>query len=451
MSHDLREEARNDLRRVLAEMESLAPLAPELEERPVELTTPRRSRPQPVLAALGAAAAVFALALPVVLLSTAPDAGETAETAPSATVPASSEPATSPSTAMSSNGWSIRETPTAAMVAAVDDRFVAAATKDLVDSEVLTSENGIDWQTAGSLGEGAVAMDIAWKDGIVVAAGLVIAGTTDADGQLVDRTHTPTIWTSTDHGVTWAKTEIPVADVTATPEGFAAVGVEMDNTDPDYNKTTGILWTSPDGINWTEVARSNDPEGVSSNFRNVVFNDQLVILGYQGEDGVSEGSRLEESEPHANVTWFSDGTHLSEPEPSSLVGYHDADSTAVTPHGIIATTHWSTPTAKTEAAAWISQDGTTWTRLDIEPGSYEYTDVAFNGDTVFITGYEILDGETDDVDTALWSSSDAVTWTREELPELPTWTRLQHVAATATGLVIAGDNTTGIIAGTSTS
>ena len=230
-----------------------------------------------------------------------------------------------------------------AVVAAVDGEFVAFATKDLVDSEVLVSENGIDWQRSGSLGEGAVAADIAWRGGIVVVAGGVISETTDADGQLIDRIHTPAVWGSADHGRTWAKTEIGVADVTTTPDGFAAVGVEMDNSDPDYNKTTGILWTSPDGLNWTEVGRSSDPEGVSSNFRNVVFDDQIVILGYQGADGVSEGSGLEDSEPQANVTWFSDGTGVSEPAPSSIVGFHDADSTVVTPLGIIATTHWSTP------------------------------------------------------------------------------------------------------------
>lgn len=70
MSHDLREQSSNDLRRVLAEMESLAPPAPELEEKAVELSTHRRLHPKPALVALGAAFAVFLLAAPLVWLGT---------------------------------------------------------------------------------------------------------------------------------------------------------------------------------------------------------------------------------------------------------------------------------------------------------------------------------------------------------------------------------------------
>lgn len=70
MSHDLREQSGNDLRRVLAEMESLAPPAPELEDRAVELATRRRFRPKPAWFALGAAVAVFLLAAPLVWLGT---------------------------------------------------------------------------------------------------------------------------------------------------------------------------------------------------------------------------------------------------------------------------------------------------------------------------------------------------------------------------------------------
>jgi hypothetical protein len=339
------------------------------------------------------------------------------------------------------------EIPMGAVLTAVDQGFVAVATENLVNNEVRTSEDGIDWQRSGSLGEGAWAMDIEWKDGTLVVAGAVVTDVTNAEGEMEGRIHTPTIWTSTDRGGTWTSIELDVADITPTPDGFAAVGIERDDSDPDYNKTHGVLWTSPDGVTWTEIARSNDPEGVSSSFRNVVWGDQLLILGHRGPDSISEGSGLEDPAPHDNVTWFSDGTNLSDPSPSTLVGNLDADSTTVTPHGIIATTHWSTPTVKTEAAAWISQDGTNWTVLDIEPGSYEYTDIDYIGDEVFITGYEILDAEADGVDTGVWSSLDGATWTRMELPELPEWTRLHQVVASDTAFVIAGDHTTGVIAG----
>ncbi|HLF42834.1 MAG TPA: hypothetical protein VJA46_04805, partial [Acidimicrobiia bacterium] len=259
---------------------------------------------------------------------------------------------------------------------------------------------------------------------------------------------TPAVWTSLDGGATWARVEVGmVADIAPTPDGFAAVGIERDDSDPDYNKTRGVLWTSPDGLSWTRVATSDDPEGVSSNFRNVVWDGQLVILGHRGADYVSEGSGLEDPSTHDNVTWFSDRTSLSDPSPSTLGGYLDESSTAATPHGIIALTHWSTPIVKTEAAAWISQDGINWTKLEIETGNYEYTDIGQTGDEVFLTGYEILDAEANGVDTAVWSSLDGTNWTRIELPELPDWTRLQQVVVSESAIVLAGDqSTTGIIA-----
>ena len=222
-----------------------------------------------------------------------------------------------------------------------------------------------------------------------------------------------------------------------------AVGIEKrDDSDPDYNKTKGVLWISADGLSWTQVATTDDPEGISSSFQNVVWNGQIVILGHRGPDYVPEGSG--DPEPHDNVTWFSDGTDLSEPVPSDLQGNLDADQTAVTPHGIIAMTHWMTPTVKTVGAAWISDDGTTWTELDIEPGNYEYTDIGQIGDEVLITGYDLSERD----DTGVWSTLDGTNWTRLELPDLPDLTRLTQVEVTESALVIAGDqSTTGVIVG----
>ena len=448
MSNDLREMSRNDLRRVLGEMESLAPLAPELDTAVVGHSIPGQTRPHPFLVALGAAVAVFALALPIILLTATPTTEQTGESVPSSAMTATSSPDTTPTTAPSPGGWWIDDIPMGAVLTSVDQGFVSVANENLTNSEVRTSEDGMVWETSGSLGEGAVPMDVEWNGGILVVVGAIVTDATDAEGEIEGRTHTPAIWTSADRGAKWTRVELGASDVTATPDGFAAVGIERDDSDPDYIKTQGVLWTSPDGATWTETARSDDPEGVSSNFRNVVWDQQLLILGRRGPHSVTEGSGLEDSDPHDNVTWFSDGASLSDPSPSSLTGHLDPDSTAVTPHGIIATTHWSTPTVKTEAAAWISQDGTNWTMLDIEPGSYEYTDIVSIGDEVLITGYEIVDTGGDGIDTGVWSSMDGATWTRIALPGLPEFTKLQQVVASESAIVIAGDqSSTGVIAG----
>lgn len=438
MKTELSERARADLRRTLGEMESLASLPPELERRPVELRP--QATPRPLLVAFGAAAAVFTLVLPIALLSNTADVDDASQSVPTPTQAGTTAPEPEPTTAALVDGWSITDIPSLeSVIGTTDEGFIALSTNfgELINV-VRTSEDGLEWQSSGSLGEGAWAFDIERQEGILVAAGAVISE--DEEG---GRAHSPAIWTSTDRGATWTRTDLGVTDMTTTPDGFVAVGIERDDSNPNYIKTQGVLWTSADGLTWTQVAMTDDPEGVSSSFRNVVWDDQVIILGSRGPDGVTEGSGLEDPEPPDNVTWFSDGTDLSEPIPSNLVGYLDANQTAVTPHGIIAMTHWMTPTVKTVAAAWISEDGTKWMELNIEPGNYEYTDVGQIGDEVFVTGYDLSDRD----DTGVWSTLDGTNWTRLELPDLPDFTRLTQIEVSESALVIAGDqSTTGIIA-----
>jgi hypothetical protein len=332
-------------------------------------------------------------------------------------------------------GWILVEVPyVQPVLETTDGGFVAFSSH-----EVRTSSDGLTWQRVGSLGEGVWIFDSAHRDDTLVAAG---SGFADEETGVAPP---DAVWTSTDGGLTWTSTELDggVSDIAVTPDGYAAVGVERDNSDPMYNKTHGILWTSPDGLTWRRAAATNDQEGVSSNFRNVVWDGHLIILGHRGPDYPSEGNLSDDPEPHDNVTWFSDGTTLSDPMPSTLGGGLDASSTAVTPYGIIATTHWSTPTVKTEAAAWISHDGIAWTRLDIEPGNYEYTDITQHDDRVFLIGYEI---ETED--KGVWTTSDGTGWNRIALPDTPLRGVSLEVAVSDSALVIAGDHQAGgIIAG----
>lgn len=94
MKSGLGEQSKNDLRRVLGEMESLAPQAPELDTLSARLQPDGGSRPNPLLVALGAAALVFALALPVVLQSPTPDDVGAAEEQPPPATPTTSPPTT---------------------------------------------------------------------------------------------------------------------------------------------------------------------------------------------------------------------------------------------------------------------------------------------------------------------------------------------------------------------
>ena len=337
------------------------------------------------------------------------------------------------SAATSTDGWALTEVPqTHTLLEATDRGFVAISSH-----KVRTSTDGLNWEEVASLDEGVWVFDIEHRGSTLVAAG---SGFVDS---LTGEQPPDAVWTSTDDGETWIGTEIgEVADIAVTPDGFAAVGVKADNSDPLYNRSQGVLWTSADGLTWTQVATSNDPEGVSSSFRNVVWDEQLVILGHRGPDAPSEAN-LSGGEPHDNVTWFSDGTDLSEPSLSNLGGNLDADSTAVTPYGIIATTHWWTPTVKTVAAAWISPDGITWTELDIELGNYEYTNIAQDADDVFLIGYKLGEGG----EQGVWTTDDGSTWSRIALPEGFGRGLTLEVEVSESTLLIAGDtHPTGIIA-----
>lgn len=414
MRNDLRDDSRADLRRVLADMESLAPLSPEFETQPLQLRRkPRRDR-NSLLVALGAAVVVLVLAVPLVLRSPSGDMFGSNNSPPTA---AQVVPTTSPSLTEVTNvdaspssteatqvgAWTVTEVPYPTVIEAMGQGFVAVSAH-----EVRSSDDGIEWFEVARLDDRTYLFDLEHRGDTLVGAG---SGFVDPAKGF----ETPQlVWTSIDRGVSWVSVDIGmVADITVTPDGFAAVGIERDNSDPNYNRTGGVLWTSPDGLIWTQIATSDDPEGESSSFRNVVWDgQQLVVLGHRGATYVSEGSGMEDSE-HDNVTWYSDGTAISEPMPSSLRGNLDADSTAVTSHGIIATTHWSTPTVKTVGAAWISQDGVTWTTLDVEVGNYEYTDIGHSGDDVFLSGSEL--GKIGD--RGLWVTRDGSSWTRVELPE----------------------------------
>lgn len=74
MKNNLREQSRDELRRVLSEMEALAPVAPEVvETKPLDVRPHRRTpRTNPLLVTLVAAVSVFVLALPLMFRSSNP-------------------------------------------------------------------------------------------------------------------------------------------------------------------------------------------------------------------------------------------------------------------------------------------------------------------------------------------------------------------------------------------
>ena len=209
MKYDLDERARSDLRRVLGEMESLAPLAPDLERRARELQPSTSKTGRPFLVAFGAALAVFVLVLPVVLLSGEPIADEPGEVATPKPVDESTTTPFGEETA-----WATTDMPQLGTVLEhIGEGFIAVSS-----NEVWKSGDGIDWSQLGSLDQGAEVEEIVRSGSLLVAYGGII--TDDSSG----RTITPAVWASSDGGRTWDLGDLSghVRDVTATPIGFVA-------------------------------------------------------------------------------------------------------------------------------------------------------------------------------------------------------------------------------------
>ncbi|MGF1668047.1 MAG: hypothetical protein ACFCVC_17440, partial [Acidimicrobiia bacterium] len=221
--------------------------------------------------------------------------------------------------------------------------------------------------------------------------------------------------------------------------------VRDDSSTSNDGPRHGALWSSPDGQSWEQVAEISDPDGASSTFSAVLWdNDRLVVLGERGPTQPSEGTPGLTGPAWESVTWTA-GTDLilDDGTASELVGHIDASE--ATPFGLMASTYWTTPASKNNSAAWVSRDGVTWSRLPFVEDGWEYSDVAASGEAVLVVGFSHGSSTT----SAIWRTTDGTTWENVATPDMPTGVRLLHVETSSKGLVVAGDNnrTVSIIAG----
>jgi hypothetical protein len=182
-----------------------------------------------------------------------------------------------------------------------------------------------------------------------------------------------------------------VHEVIANGSGFVAVGHVIANGAPN-----GAIWTSPDGLAWT--AQSVDAP--SQTFLHVGHvGSALVAIGSQcGGGGECVGSSFWSSPD--GTTWTEHGDYQ---DMSYLVGLANG------PFGVAAVgADWSTgyPQNPADVAAYVSADGTTWSRSPNGAGMQAATmgAVALGG-----PGLVAL-GNTGPNLTA-WTSPDGRTWT----------------------------------------
>lgn len=178
---------------------------------------------------------------------------------------------------------------------------------------------------------------------------------------------------------------VRLAGVTATPDGFAAVGSAGRD-----GRETGIVWRSADGRAWTAAARVLPPGARSAALHRVVsVRSALVVLGTAATgDGARPFSAVSTD---GGATW-----RYGRPPAEETAAVLDV---AVTARGLVAVGADGAAGAG-DGTVWLSADGLAWTRHPLTaeplggPGDQWLGLVAASGDRVVgVGGSADEDGE----------------------------------------------------------
>ncbi|MCT9932587.1 hypothetical protein N5079_20510 [Planotetraspora sp. A-T 1434] len=170
---------------------------------------------------------------------------------------------------------------------------------------------------------------------------------------------------------------VRISDVTATPSGFMAVGGSG-----TADRETGVVWVSPDGLNWMSKSRVVPADARSAGLRHVVATKSgVVAVGTaMTDDGVRPFSAVStDNGAHWEYGWLP-------AEEAAVV----LDLT-VTGQGLVAVGSHG-PAGEGDSAAWISEDGLDWARQTLTqdglggPGAQWLGTVAVSGSRVLAIG-----------------------------------------------------------------
>ncbi|MDA0638436.1 hypothetical protein OUY22_33945 [Nonomuraea sp. MCN248] len=183
-------------------------------------------------------------------------------------------------------------------------------------------------------------------------------------------------------------------DLAATTNGYVAVGGAG-----AAGQESGVVWVSGDGLNWTARERLAPPDASSAGLRQVVaYQDKLVVIGAaQTSSGASRAfSAVSEDD---GETWETSWLPAEQ-----AAGVHDL---AAAEQGLVAV-GWHGAQGEGDSAAWISQDGLSWSRLDLKedrlagPGAQWLAAVTISGAEVVALGRSTT---YSDDHLILWTSS----------------------------------------------
>jgi hypothetical protein len=246
---------------------------------------------------------------------------------------------------------------------------------------------------------------------IAAGSGLVAVGYIELDGD-----YYAAVWTSSD-GSNWSRVlageaifggpgEHAMTSVAAAGSRLVAVGyVSLDD------EFDAAVWTSPDGFNWSRVPHDEAAFGGDGNqiMHCVIAVDSgFVAVGHDGSGGDLDAA-----------AWTSpDGLNWSQvPHDEAIFGGADTQlmrSADAMDLGIVAVAYDKLGGDR-DAAVWTSPDGFNWSRVPHDEAvfggdhSQEMNAVAAMGSSLVAVGYQMAGGEQDAV---VWVSPDGLNWTR---------------------------------------
>ena len=227
------------------------------------------------------------------------------------------------------------------------------------------------------------------------------------------------LWTSTDSGVTWSRSDGSlglglIRDIGRLDSTLVAVGAV--GSPNDVLAQDAGVWTSRNGVKWTPVI-DEDLGGEGGQQISAVHTagGRLIAVGFEyGTDGSYDGA-----------IWTSqDGSEWSRLDPTM---FEETGQQLI--KGIVGGTRGLPLVAvgceddlercdvagqDSDAAVWTSDDGERWTKVDLEgegvvgPGIQTMYGVSRRADGFIAVGAHT--GNAGDLDGAVWTSVDGVSW-----------------------------------------
>ncbi len=215
--------------------------------------------------------------------------------------------------------------------------------------------------------------------------------------------------------------------------GLVAVGFACED-DTEACSPHATAWSSIDGTSWNRTSHDaavfGDPPTETTGMRDVITTSagSVVAVGWLDDWTVDE-SGVEESVVTSPAvwtsrdgvvwdrTWVGDGFELTADIWNNVLT-PPVNAVAQGPDGgLVAVGAMLDQDAESTAAVWVSQDGSTWERVDPTLPAFGQktvmTDITWGSN-----GYVAV-GTEDETTPAIWTSSDGHSWARADLSDQP--------------------------------